>query len=194
MSLKNTRTTTTYVQWDKAMMLINKLQNDNEHKFAALLGVGMFTACRISDILMMKYEDLLYQTELEITEKKTKKYRKIRINPDLQKIIQRSYKELKPESPKELIFLNKYKSKAISTQYINQRFKEIARKYKVNELTSTHSMRKTFCVGVYNRNKSSHTLVLLSHLLSHSSVAMTRIYLGLREEEMMNVYDELSMF
>ncbi len=54
---------------------------------------------------------------------------------------------------------------------------------------SSHTLRKSFARRVYeNMNQSEDALVLLSEIFSHSSVSITRRYLGIRRETIANVY------
>ena len=73
-------------------------------------------------------------------------------------------------------------------------FKEIKEKYhlKVDHF-STHSMRKTFGRKVYQSagNDAAIALMRLSELFNHSNVAITKVYLGLRQEELLETYDML---
>ena len=73
-------------------------------------------------------------------------------------------------------------------------FKETKSKYNLKiEHFSTHSLRKTFGRKVVEQagENSEMALIKLSELFNHSSPMITRRYLGLRHEELMNVYDEL---
>lgn len=73
--------------------------------------------------------------------------------------------------------------------------KDIKKKYKVNVTHfSTHSLRKCFGRGVYNQNSDNAemALVKLMELFNHSSIAITKRYLGLRQEEILQTYDSLS--
>lgn len=73
--------------------------------------------------------------------------------------------------------------------------KEVKRKYKLKiKNFSCHSLRKTFGRQVYNMNSENSELALvkLMELFNHSSVTITKRYLGLRQEELLNTYDCLS--
>ena len=56
---------------------------------------------------------------------------------------------------------------------------------------SCHSLRKTFGRQVYNMNSDNAELALikLMELFNHSSVAITKRYLGLRRDEILGCYD-----
>ena len=57
-----------------------------------------------------------------------------------------------------------------------------------------HSLRKTFGRQVYTMNgeNSELALIKLMELFNHSSVAITKRYLGLRQEEILQTYDCLT--
>ena len=64
----------------------------------------------------------------------------------------------------------------------------------LGQCLSCHSLRKTFGRQVYTMNgeNSELALVKLMELFNHSSVAITKRYLGLRQEEILETYDCLS--
>lgn len=194
MSLKFQNTTADYLEWDSNILLISKLFQDQNYKFSLLISLGSFFGIRISDLLSLKFCDILNVETLTIIEKKTKKQRTIKINDQLKKHILACYKEIKPLSPNDYIFTSQ-KGSVYSVQRINVIFKEIRIKYNLKiKNFSTHSMRKTFGRQVYNNAGSNAELALvkLSELFNHSDVRTTRKYLGLRSEELMEAYDLLS--
>ena len=74
-------------------------------------------------------------------------------------------------------------------------FKEIKQKYHLKvEHFSTHSMRKTFGRKVYESagTDAAMALMKLSELFNHSSPKITKIYLGIRQEELLQTYDMLT--
>lgn len=81
-----------------------------------------------------------------------------------------------------------------STQRINILFKEIKKKYNLKiEHFSTHSMRKTFGRKVYESSgeNANMALIKLSEIFNHSNISITKIYLGIREKELLETYDLL---
>lgn len=194
MAIKNSKTTATYLEWDKMMTLIKKLEKDDEYKFMLLISIGSFFGIRISDILELKWNDIFNKEEIELSEKKTGKYRKIRVANDLQEIIKKAYQEIKPKRDNQLVFLNKYGTQSFTVQYVNWKMKKIAKKYELGIDFKSHVLRKTFGRKVYSMHKNEHALLLLSELFSHKSIAVTKRYLGLREEELQSVYDKLSIY
>ena len=84
MSLKYSNTTADFLQWDEAMNLIRKLAKDGNYKMSLLIALGCFTGLRISDILALRWNQILNTDEFSIIEKKTGKKRMLRLNPQLQ--------------------------------------------------------------------------------------------------------------
>lgn len=196
MSLKGQNTTTSYMEWNDFISLITRLEKEEDYKFCLLISLGVFTGLRISDLLTLKYSDVLNKDVLKLKEIKTGKERSIKINKDLREILERVVSKLKVLNRNELIFVNKYGTKSIDKSYVNVKLKEIFKKYriKVSGNISTHTFRKTLGRRVVEVNDySNHTLVLLMDLFGHSSMSITKRYLGIREEEIHSVYDSLTL-
>jgi integrase len=196
MSKKGTITTTSYMEWNDFVSLITRLEKDEDYKFSLLISIGVFTGLRISDLLTLKYSDLIGNDVLRITEKKTKKVRSIKINKDLKDIIERIVSKMKVSELNTLIFLNRFGTKSIDKSYVNVRLKEIFSRYriKVGGNVSTHTFRKTLGRRVMEvNNYSNESLVLLMELFGHSSMSITKRYLGIREQEIHDVYDSLTL-
>lgn len=184
MSLKNSYTTSDYLQWDSATSLVRKLYRDKNYRISLLIGCGIFFGLRISDLLQLTWEMLLDKdAKFVITEKKTGKRREVRINKEFQKHIKDCYSALNIQNLNELCFLSgKGKNKVYSIQWVNIVFKELRIKYNLKiDHFSTHSLRKTFGRKVFESSENAElALVKLMELFNHSSVSITKRYLGLR--------------
>jgi len=194
MSQKYSTTTADYLVWSDAMNLIRKLARDGNYKMSLLIAIGCFTGLRISDILALRWRQILHTSEFTVIEKKTGKRRTLRLNPELQKHIADCFEHIKPLGIDSPILVSQ-KGTTFTVQRINVILKEIKKKYKlkINHF-SCHSLRKTFGRQVYNMNSDSAELALvkLMELFNHSSVAITKRYLGLRQEEILETYDCLA--
>ena len=194
MSQKYSTTTADYLVWSDAMNLIRKLVKDGNYKMSLLIAIGCFTGLRISDILSLRWKQILNVSEFTITEKKTGKRRTIRLNPELQRHISDCYEHIQPIGVESPILVSQ-KGTTFSIQRINMILKELKQKYrlKINHF-SCHSLRKTFGRQVYNMNSDNSELALvkLMELFNHSSVSITKRYLGLRQEEILETYDCLT--
>ena len=194
MSLKYSNTTADFLLWDEAMNLTRKLAKDGNYKMSLLIALGCFTGLRISDILSLRWNQILDTDEFTIIEHKTKKKRTIRVNLQLKKHIRDCYEHIQPVGINTPILISQ-KGTVFSIQRINGVLKEIKKKYRLQIGNfSCHSLRKTFGRQVYNMNgnNSELALVKLMELFNHSSVSITKRYLGLRQEELLNTYDCLS--
>lgn len=194
MSLKHTNTTADYIEWNTMLNLVRRLFKDGDYRMSLLIGCGAFFGLRISDLLTLKWNMLLDCDNFLITEKKTGKKRTIRINSDFQKHIKDCYSALKIKDSNQYCFISR-KRTVYSIQRINVKFKEIRSKYNLKiEHISSHSLRKTFGRKVIENagENSEMALIKLSELFNHSSPQITRRYLGIRQEELMEVYDSLN--
>ena len=194
MSLKYSTTTADYLVWSDAMNLIRKLAKDGNYKISLLIALGCFTGLRISDILALRWKQILHAEEFTIIEKKTGKKRTLRLNPQLQQHVAECYEQIQPLGINSPILVSQ-KGTIFTVQRINVILKEVKRKYRLKVKNfSCHSLRKTFGRQVYNMNSDNSELALvkLMELFNHSSLAITKRYLGLRQEEILQTYDCLS--
>lgn len=153
---------------------------------------GIFFGLRVSDILNLKWYDILGKTQNEIQEIKTNKTRIISITEDVQDIALKAYKEMSPTS--DYIFLG-YKNKPLSKQQINRRLKQFKSDYNipVNNF-STHSLRKSFGRRVWEmQGKTYEALILLMDIFNHKYLDTTKRYLGITQYEISNAYKSLSL-
>jgi integrase len=195
MSLQGQKTTTTSMNWDDFKSLTLKLERDQNYKYCLLISIGVFTGLRISDLLKLKFNQF-ENDYLIIVEQKTKKTRKIKINPDLKLIVDRIRIKMKVTNLDNFIFINRYDTKPIDKSWVNVNLKKIFKHYgvEVDGNISSHLFRKTLGNRVLKLNNySNESMVLLMELFGHSSMTITKKYLGIREREVMSVYDSLSL-
>lgn len=193
MATKHAYRTSDFLEWDTMLVLIRKLYRDGDYRMSLLIGCGCFFGLRISDLRTLTWEMLLEADTFTLNEKKTGKRRVVKINKDFQKHIQDCYSALLIKDRNEKCFLS-HKKVVFSTQRINVLFKEIKKKYHLKiENFSTHTMRKTFGRKVFESagENANMALMRLSELFNHSNPRITKIYLGIREKELLETYDLL---
>ena len=193
MSIKYSNTTADYIQWDTMLSLVRRLYKDKKYRLSLLIGCGCFFGLRISDLKTLTWQQLLSGQKFSLTEKKTGKYREIKINDGFQSHIQDCYRALGVEDMTEHCFLNN-RGQVITTQMINRHLKNIKAKYNVKvEHLSSHSFRKTFGRKIIQSagEQAEMALIKLSEIFNHASPMITRRYLGLRAEELEEVYNVL---
>ena len=196
MSLQGQKTTTTSMDWDDFRSLISKLELDGEFKYCLLVTIGVFTGLRISDLLQLKFSQFEGTDILTIQEKNTKKTRKIKINQDLKEIVGRVKSKMGMTNPDQFIFLNRYGTKPIDQSWVNVTLKRIFKQYgiAVEGNISSHMFRKTLGNRVLKLNNySGEAVILLMSLFKHSSPSITKAYLGIKEREILDVYDSLRL-
>ena len=194
MSAKFSQTTADHLEWSQSMNLIRNLHNDGNYRMSLLVSFGSFWGLRISDILSLKWEHVYDKDEFILVEKKTKKKREVKINKQLKNHIADCYTKIRPASLDEPIFLSQ-KGTVYSIQRINVILKRLKVKYNLKiKNFSTHSLRKCFGREVFNRSESNAELALvkLSQLYNHANPSVTRRYLGISKEELLETYEVLS--
>lgn len=173
-------TGSTYLDFDKAqgkgMRLIRSGENPN---FGLLVICGINLGLRISDLLQLTHGELR-QGEINIREKKTGKPRTLTVNEN----IQQAMEYFRDENPNFNAFRSQ-KGSTYSTQHVNRLMKQ----YFSGKNISSHSLRKTFGRRVWdNQGQSENALMYLSELFNHTSMSLTRKYLGIRAQELQNIY------
>ena len=185
--------TSDYMEWDVMLSLIRKLYRDGNYRMSLLIGCGCFFGLRISDILTLTWSMLLDDDKFTLNEKKTNKRRVVKINVDFQQHIKLCHDALGIKNNGEKCFLSQ-KKVVYSTQRINVLLKQIKKQYNLKiEHFSTHTFRKTFGRKVFESagENANMALMRLSELFNHSNVGITKIYLGIREKELLETYDLL---
>ncbi len=185
MSLKGTRTTADYLPWNEMVLLTHKLIRDGQKTYALLIAVGCYTGLRISDLRKLTWGDM-QDSPLVVTEKKTGKTRTIHLHNDLLALSS----EVKSDKNKDNDFLfTSSRGEVYSLQYINRKLKAINDTYRLGIQFTTHTFRKTFGRRIWEKHDHSEkSLLLLSQIFNHTSIAITKRYLGIRDEEIQDVY------
>lgn len=194
MAQKHQYTTSDYLEWDAAMNLIRRLYKDGKIRLSLLIGCGCFFGLRYSDLSRLTWEQLLTGKSFAVYEQKTGKRREITINKGFQQHICDCWHALGTPDPTQPCFLSKYGT-VLTSQMVNRHLKTIKTVYQVKVRNfSTHSLRKTFGRRVVDMAgaDAEMALIKLSELFNHSSPSVTRRYLGLRQEELEEVYESLT--
>ena len=156
-----------------------------------LIMTGLHTALRISDILSLRWQDVIdplsgkSQTHLSITEHKTGKSTRIALCPELQKGFHNFYKE-RLHRPDEYIFSATHTPGApLSRSQAYRIVRKAAENAIHEEHISCHSLRKTFG---YHAWKQGIPPAMLMDIYNHSSYAITKRYLGITQDERDDVF------
>jgi integrase len=152
-----------------------------------LFYTGINTGLRISDLLQLKVKDVQDTTHIVITEKKTGKNNRFKINKALRKEIDDYIKNMGSE---EYLFNSgKERQRPISRVQAYRILRAAAVKTGVAEV-GTHSLRKTFGYHFYQMTKD---LALLQKILNHSSTNITLRYIGIQQDALDEAIDRFSL-
>lgn len=193
MALKGSYTTADALDWQEMISLVHRLYRDGDYRMSLLIAVQSMWGLRIGDVLKLRWYQILNVEELNLIEGKTGKRRIIKMNPNLQKHIQDCYNALNSPDSSQPIFLSRQNT-VYSREWVNMRLKTYKVKYHLHiKNFSTHSCRKCFgkhCLETGGAN-AERRLILLNQIFSHSSLDITRRYLGIKQSEIGDVYTSL---
>jgi integrase len=193
--MRKKQTATSGMDWNTMIGLALRLKQDKLYRDYLLITVGCYFGLRIGDLLSIKWVDVIGKEELVLTEQKTKKIRRITINPNVTTALAFCLQELKLKNTfdeNDFIFCNRWGGQ-LTISYINKRLKYIFKKYNVVvKNASSHTLRKTFGKRIYEADaRSERALVYLSEIFSHSSISTTRKYIGITQEAIADMYMSL---
>lgn len=145
------------------------------HKIATALRLEANIGIRISDVLNLTLDDIVYECgryRLDITEQKTQKKREFTVPLEVVEYIRRYCKENKIADNEKIFDLSE---RAV------QKHLKLVCDYLGYEGISTHSFRKFFATSIYKNN--DYNIVLVQKLLQHSSPHTTQRYIGISTQE-----------
>lgn len=183
MAKKNISTKSDYIDFDRALNVGFKLiKDDKKAIFGLYIVIALNTGLRVGDLLRLKWSDF-EGSKIVLQEQKTKKHRVIQLNDNIIKAL--SNFEIKNN---DFIFKSQ-KGSVYSIQQINRLLKQVFFRESKTRNISSHSLRKSMGRRTWEAfNESEKALIYLSELFQHSSTSITRRYLGLRDEELQDVY------
>lgn len=192
MSLKNTKSTCSGIEWNSMLGLLTRLKKDNKIMPYLLIGTGAYLGLRAKDLLNIRWIDILGKDEITVTESKTGKVRSITVNESLKEILKYASNQIALSgrfSIENYLFANR-KGQKFTIQYANRLLKSTLKTYGVKtQNASTHTLRKTFGKRVWEMDgQSERSLVYLSQIFNHSNVGITRRYIGIVQEDIRNIY------
>jgi integrase len=162
----------------------------------ALFVVGINVALRISDLILLKWCDVLNENSkdfkpIQLKEGKTKKSRDIKLNKTSQKALIELLSSLGSNGMDEYIFKSREGvNSPLTRQQALNILKDSAAAVGIKENVGTHTLRKTWGYHAWQKGFSP---ALIMETLNHSNLAMTKRYLGIRQDEINGLYDSLNI-
>ena len=158
----------------KTLNKIKEILSENQRDFL-IFTVGTNCGLRISDILSLNVKDVKDKSYIDITEKKTKKTKKIPVNETLKSLIEDFIKNRNENEPLFLSYLNNRMERTQCYRIINKACKKAGVNYKIG----THTLRKTFG---YHHYKKFKDVAILQKIFNHSAPGITLRYLGIDQD------------
>jgi len=193
MAKKNQLTTADHLEYSEYLKLVDGLHEDKEYFWELYARLSFCTACRASDVLQLRWVDVLDKTETVVLEKKTGKPRKISFNKSVRDKLRELWTLMGCPNKALYIFQTNRTGQPITIQNVNQQLKLFKYKYRLNiNHFSTHTFRKTFGRYVYDTNgHSAESLILLNKILNHSNIQVTKTYIGITQDEINDVFNSI---
>lgn len=191
MAQKHQLTTADHMSYGEYAKLLCGLRRDKEYLWETYARLSFYTACRGGDVLRLRWIDILGKAQTTIVEEKTDKARVLQFNEKVQAKIWEMYRLLGEPNKAHYIFHGKRSNNPMSIQYVNRILKQFKYLYGIQVGNfSTHSFRKTFGRYVYEKSgKSAESLMLLNKIFNHTSIQVTKTYIGITRDEIKRVFD-----
>lgn len=189
---------------------IAEAQNGTQRMLACrnkmLFVIGINIGIRASDLRLLTWDfffekmpdgSIKFRDGYNLRPKKTSrsnKYVSLRFNLSVRKIIDWYIEQYPIDDLNGYVFKSRQGDDAITVNAMWRVIKGAAKEAGINQNIGTHSLRRTFCRRVYdNAADKGQALIVLQKILNHSSSAITIAYLGIVDDEVNDVFDNLNI-
>ena len=178
---------------DDVQALLNYYKDRKEYRNYLLVSFAAHTALRISDILKLKWCDVYdytkkrFRTSVRIFENKTGKSKSIYINDSLLMALGTVEVAKYPQDP---VFANR-KGGALSRVQAYRLIRTAGEELGLPARVSAHSLRKTFGYHAWQNGASP---AVIMEIYQHSDYNVTRRYLGVAQDDLNEVYQNMDCF
>lgn len=160
---------------------VEKILAKQSYRNLLLFTLGTNCGLRISDILRLNVGDVKDKSIIEITEKKTGKFKRFPINDKLKPMLKEFTKNREASEPLFKSVWGHRLDRVTSYQII----KDACKQANIETAVGTHTMRKTFG---YHHYKKFKDVVMLQKIFNHSSPSITLIYIGIEQDQINDSY------
>lgn len=185
---------------------IDDATNDNQRMIACrnkmLFLIGINLGIRASDLCGLKYSffmnnDGTFKDSYSLQPKKTRKtgkFVKLYFNQTVKKAIADYIDEYPIEDMNEYLFKSRKGNGAISERSLWKVIVDATADAGIDRNVGSHTLRKTFGRFIFhNADDKNKALVILQTIFNHSSPAVTSKYIGLTDDEVSDVFNELNL-
>jgi integrase len=184
----------------KIAQIKNLLRGQKRFRDLLLFVVGINSALRISDLLQLRTDHFFddhsrIKRRFWIKEQKRGKRQEVVINDSIRTTLEEylaAYPQI-TKNPENYIFFSTKGEDYFHSIKRGQAWKlitSICREVGLSGDFGTHSLRKTWG---YHARLSGVDLALIMHKLNHESIAYTRRYLGITDDELQAVVERLNL-
>ena len=184
----------------KIAQIKNLLRGQKRFRDLLLFVIGINTALRISDLLQLQINHFLNeQGRIErrfwIKERKRGKRQEVVINTSIREALDEylvAYPDIGDDKDNFVFFNSKTNdySQSIKRGQAWKSITSICRDASLSGNFGTHSLRKTWG---YHARMQGVDLALIMHKLNHESIAYTKRYLGITDDELQAVAQRLNL-
>lgn len=178
----------------------NKKQIASRNKMLFLIGINL--GIRASDLCGLQYSffmnsDGSFKDYYSLQPKKTKrtgKFVKLYFNEVVKKAIIDYISVYPIQDMNEYLFKSRKGNNHITEIALGKIIKDAAAEAGIERNICSHSLRKTFGYHVWHSAEDKEkSLIILQTIFNHSSPMMTKKYIGLMDDEMSEVFNDLNL-
>jgi len=165
-------------------------KNRGQFRNYTLIIMGMYTALRISDLLRLTWDDVYdckqhcVKPVLYLSERKTGKTKALALHKDIISALNLLASSM-PVLSGEALFKSRKTGQAIGRIQAYRIVRQAAEALAFRNRVSCHSLRKTFGYHAWKKGVSP---AVIMEIYNHSSLAVTRRYLGVTQDDKDEVY------
>ena len=180
----------------KILAIKRILKEQSNPRDYLLFTMGINFALRINDLLSLKVQDVLDQKGeivdyIHLREQKTKKEKKIKINKAVIEALGYYFKKATVTDPDNYLFASYRSNKKLDRIRVWQMIKNWCKEVGLDsKRIGTHTLRKTWG---YQARKKGITIEQISEKLGHRSSIVTKRYIGINQDEINKIEDEVCL-
>jgi len=164
-------------------------------RYGMLWKFGCNTILRISDILKIKYDNVVKNDDIveqfTLRETKTGKIKTIYLNAELINMLRAYISTEKLKSCEYLFYHSKHrKGKHLDRKTVWKVLKRVGKELGIKENIGTHTMRKSYAYKIYSETKD---IALVIDILNHTDVKSTLSYLGITRQKIAETYRNITL-
>ncbi|MBA7542336.1 Tyrosine recombinase XerC [subsurface metagenome] len=178
----------------KILAIKRNLKEEGNPRNYLLFVAGVNLALRISDLLSLRVKDILdkqgnIKEFIHLKEQKTKRQVKIKLNNTVREALNYFLDKARITDPEQYLFKSERGNRALDRirawSLIQKWTKEVGLE---GERYGTHTLRKTWG---YQARKQGVSIEKINEKLGHKSVIVTKRYIGISQEEINLLEEEI---